>query len=269
MFPRRRPSDEEKNQRVACTRSCHDAFLNALKENPNVSRSISRDWLESLQLCVENYDGTDPFSSSGHTLFVCFREQDDVDIITLVETSYTEIEKITPKKQHLRKKLENLTSEHPQSIGSIFELCVLGALARGELLAEFEPKVGTRRAEGLVASNRQNCYVECFYRTGEGPFDSHLNRRIDEKNQQLEAAAHASFLVLGGASPDGDVKSAMEYMEENGCDSISAFGRFDLQNRRLFDVWRNPNAKWPMPEALIDSITKCFENDQRSETTKP
>ena len=125
---------------------------------------FDREWIADVHRLIDVYDGVESFGTDTHTAFIGFLQEmrEGGDLLSRLDTAYGAIAQVAGR-QHvktLRKKLRDISRPLTDYLGTVFEILVLGPCAEAGWLKEYEPKVGTAHAEGLIIVNGVRLLLE-------------------------------------------------------------------------------------------------------------
>jgi hypothetical protein len=252
-----------------------DSMQVAARRTQHLSAVFDDKWVEEVRQLIAAYDGVDSFGTDTHTAFIGFLQEmrEGGDLLAHLDAAFGAIAQVAGRQRvkTLKKKLRDISRPLPNYLGTVFELLVVGPCAAAGWLKEYEPKVGTRYAEGLIVVEGVRLLLEAtvaatgrdlagFQSIDLGEGTSRTRCKILDKAQQLQAANDPILLFLSphhSTVPPELKMGIAEAFQQDACRRIAGVVVSDSYCvHHLRVAWNSSGC--PVPIAARDRLSKLY-----------
>jgi len=247
----------------------------AARRTQHLSAVFDQQWTSEVHRLIDIYDGVDSFGTDTHTAFIGFLQEmrEGGDLLTRLDAAYGAIAQVAGRQRvkTLRKKHQDISRPLTDYLGTVFEILILGPCAQIGWLKEYEPKVGTRHAEGLIIVNGVRLLLEATVVTSGrelGVFEcisleQGANKALNKilgKAWQLQAANDPILLFLSPhltTLPQELKMGIAQAFLQDACRSIAGVVVADSYCvHRLRVAWNSLGC--PLPRAVQDALSRLY-----------
>lgn len=248
-------------------------FMSALKSTRYLNNIFDAQWESYVKSLIYSYNGNEAFGTDTHTVFIGFLQEamDGRNFISRLDKSFEAIWGVTSKRTTLRNKLKDPARHLSAYLGTVFEIFIIAPCARSGILLEYEPKVGSNKAEALIKIGKGCLLIEASVMiTGRKPnfcgaigeeYSNKIYGKIKDKAKQLKDSSYPIilFIVPPFLITPPELKMGLrEALQSTECNNIAGIVVSDDYKAHCLRLTKNPNCKYSIEESIWESLVRLY-----------
>lgn len=249
-------------------------FMSALQSTSYLKNTFDAQWENSVKNLIDGYNGNEAFGTDTHTAFIGFLQEDmdESNFIKRLDQSFGAIWKATRKRKTLCSKLRDPARHLSTYLGTVFEIFIVAPCASSGILSDYEPKVGSNKAEALIKIKKSSLLIEATVMTtgrainfcGAIDIEEYSNKiysKIEDKAKQLKNSSYPIilFIVPPFLITPPELKLGLQKaLQSAECNNIAGIVVSDDYKSHCLKLVKNPNCKYPIEEGIWGSLVELY-----------
>lgn len=249
-------------------------FMLALQSTSYLKNTFDAQWGNSIKKLIDSYNGNEAFGTDTHTAFIGFLQEamDGYNFIERLDQSFGAIWKATSKRKTLRSKLRDPARYLSTYLGTVFEIFIVAPCASLGILSDYEPNVGSNKAEALIEIKKSSLLIEATVMTtgrainfcGAIDIEEYPNKiysKIKDKAKQLKNSSYPVILFIVPPfliTPPELRLGLQKALQSAECNNIAGIVVSDDYKAHCLKLVKNTNCKYPTEEGIWGSLVEMY-----------